>query len=427
MVQKAQLKISVRVRLALVPRGRPPKSVDPNASSLARLGAEIRASRAARNLTLHGLSRLIGFTPQHISEVELAKVCPSEAFVAAVDRALAADRRLLDLYPAVRIELLVQRENRSESRREAIRWCQEVSDVKRRAFIGLGLSVVLLGPEAAARASADDWDRIAHAWAYELDTAPDRSALLPGLVADLKRLHANHGPQRVVAQLASHVAAIAVSAGDTDTARRWWRRARASAVASGDSHLISYVTGRQAIQGIYGAYSPAHVVALANEALRATTAPGTGRMNALTAKAQALAMLGRERAASDTLVASERAFEHVPRHITRDKLSALGWAEDRLHHTRSYCAMYGTGSGEVARTEALRLIADTDWRSRAQLRLHRAASDADAQDAVATLAALSGPQRSDRFVRMIATRALASCESRNVAGVAELREVLSAA
>jgi len=427
-VQKVQLKISVRVRLALVPPGRPPKSVDPNASSLARLGAEIRASRAARTLTLHGLSRLIGFTPQHISEVELAKVCPSNAFVEAVDRALAADGRLLDLYPAARIELLVQRENRSESRREAIRWCQEVSDVKRRAFIGLGLSVVLLGPEAAAQASADDWDRIAHAWAYELDTAPDRSALLPGLVADLKRLHANHGPQRVVAQLSSHAAAIAVSAGDIDTARRWWRRARASAVASGDSHLISYVTGRQAIQGLYGAYSPVHVVALANEALRASTAPGTGRMNALTAKAQALAMLGRERAASDTLVASERAFEHVPRNITRDKISALGWAEDRLHHTRSYCAMYGASpsAGEIARTEALRFIADTDWRSRAQLKLHRAVSEIDAQDAVATLSDLSDAQRSDRFVRMIATRALASCESRNVAGVAELREVLTA-
>src|SRR4051794_1324750 len=65
-----------------------------------------------------------------------------------------------------RIELLVKRETRSDSRREPIRSAQEVDDVKRRAFLGLGLSVVLLGPEAAARASTDDWDRIAHAWAY---------------------------------------------------------------------------------------------------------------------------------------------------------------------------------------------------------------------------------------------------------------------
>jgi transcriptional regulator with XRE-family HTH domain len=415
------------VRLALVPRGRPPKSIDPNASRGHRLGFEIRSARAQNGLTLEALADRVGFTPQHISEVELAKVCPSEAFVAAVDRALDADGRLLDLYPAVRVELLIERENRSESRREAIRCCQEVSDVKRRAFIGLGLSVVLLGPENAARASADDWERIAYAWSYELDTAPDRSALLPGLVADLKRLHANHGPQRVVAQLASHVATIAMSASDPSAARRWWRRAQAAAVASGDSQLIAYVIGRQAIQGLYGAYSPAQVVALADKALSAASAPCVGRMSALNAKAQALAMLGREKASNEAQTMLERTFEHLPRHITRDKISARGWSEDRLHHGRSYCAMYGTGSGEVARAEALRLTDDTRWRTRTQLALHRAASEADAQDAVATLAALSGPQRSDRFVRMIATRVLASCESRNVAGVAELREVLSAA
>jgi transcriptional regulator with XRE-family HTH domain len=407
-----------------VPRGRPPKPVDANASSSHRLGAEIRASRVAHNLTLDGLASRIGYTAQHISEVELAKASASEVFIAAVDRALGADGRLLDLYPAVRIELLLEREKRSDARREAIRSCQEVDDVKRRAFLGLGLSVVLLGPEAAARASTDDWDRIAHAWAYEISTATDRSALLPGLAADLKRLHANQGPQRVVAQLSSHVAAIAMSNGDTGLARRWWRRARSAAVAAGDRHLIAFVTSREAVQGLYGAYSPAHVVMLANEALRATTAPCTGRMSALNAKAQALAMLRRDKAATGALRELERTFEHLPRHITRDKLSALGWAEDRLHHGRSYCAMHGTGSGDVARTEALRLIADTDWRSKAQLKLHRAASEADAQDAVATLNDLSDTQRSDRFVQMIAARALVVCEARGT-DTAELRDALA--
>jgi hypothetical protein len=107
----------------------------------------------------------------------------------------------------------------------------------------------------------------------------------------------------------------------------------------------------------------------------------------------------------------------------------LGWAEERLHHARSYCAMYGIDGGEPARTEALQLYPDADWRSRAQIKLHGAASEADAQDAVVTLCDLSDAQRRDRFVRMIAARVLASCESRDVsaAGVAELREVLSAA
>lgn len=243
----------------------------------------------------------------------------------------------------------------------------------------------------------------------------------------MKRLHANGGPQRVVAQLSSYVATIAVCSGDPGTARRWWRRARSAAVAAGDSHLIAYVTSRQAVQGLYGVYSPQHVVMLADEALRATTVPCTGRVVGLAARSQALAMLGREKAANEGLATLERTFEKLPRDIAREKLSALGWPEERLHHVRSYCGMYGgtPASGEVAREEALRLYADADWRGPAQIKLHRAASEADAQDAVTTLSGLSEAQRNDMFVRMVATRALVSCESRGTAGTSELREALA--
>jgi hypothetical protein len=149
-------------------------------------------------------------------------------------------------------------------------------------------------------------------------------------------------------------------------------------------------------------------------------------MTSLNAKAQALAMLGQEKAANDVLAVLERTFEKLPRDITREKLSAQGWPEERLHHGRSYCAVYGAASaGEAARDEALRLYPDADWRGIAQIKLHRAASDADARDALATLSGLSEAQRSDRFVRMIAKRALESCESRNVAGTADLREALA--
>jgi transcriptional regulator with XRE-family HTH domain len=390
------------------------------------LGAELRARRVAHDLTLTGLANRIGYTPQHLSEVELAKSAASQSFVTAVDDALGANGRLLALYPAVLIEQVVERQRRVTARRDALRCPQEADDVKRRAFIGLGLAVVLLGPEAAAKASRDDWDRIAHAWSYEISTAPDRNALLPGLAADLKRLHANGGPQRVVAQLASYAATIAMTKGDTELARRWWRRARSSAVAAGDSHLVAYITGRQAMQALYGAYSPRHVVLLADEALRATNAPCTGRMNALGAKARALAMLGRQRSTSETLAALEHTFNRLPADVTRDKLSSRGWAEERLHHARSYCAMYGVGAaaGEAAREEALRLYSDASWLDRAQIKLHRAASEADPQDAMTTLSGLSDTQRSDRFVQTIAARTLAACEARKVAGAAELREAL---
>jgi len=381
----------------------------------------------AEGLTLHGLARRIGYTPGHISDVELAKSTVSHHFVVAVDRVLDAGGRLVALYPAVLIEREIARQKRSTARREALRSSQEVDDVRRRAFIGLGLSVVLLGPEAAARASANDWDRIGHAWGYELMTAPDRAALLPGLAADLKRLHAAGGPQRTIALLSSYVAGIAVSNGDTALAKRWWRRARVAATSAADPHLTAYVTGHAAVQGLYGAYSPAQVVRLAGDALSATSAPCAGRMDALGSKAQALAMLGRERAASDVLRELERTFGQLPRDITREKLSVLGWTEETMHHTRSYCAMFGGDGGEPAREDALRLYEVADWRGPAQVKLHRAASNVDANDAVATLSRLSEAQRSDRFVRRIARHVLDRAEDAGSAtGTTELRELLAA-
>jgi transcriptional regulator with XRE-family HTH domain len=388
-----------------------------------------------QNLTQDALAHRIGYSPQHISDAELGKNPVSEAFVAALDRALGARGRLLAHYPAVVIARALERERRATARRGALPSIEEVEDVKRRAFLGLGLAVVVLGPEAAARGSTDDWERIARAWSYEIATAPDRQALLPGLAADLRRLSAHGGPQRAVALLSSYVASIAVSGGDYDLARRWWRRGRSAATAAGDSHLVAYVGGRQAVQGLYGAYTPASVVTLADEALAATTAPCAGRVAALAARAQALAMLGREREAREGLATLERTFERLPRDVTREKISSLGWGEERLRHTESYCAMF-VGGGEQASEQALALYDGVLWRDPAQVNLHRATSmiaSGDAREgarhATAVLAPLSDAQRSDRFVRKLAVGALATvpAKARSEPAVAELREVLAAA
>jgi hypothetical protein len=303
--------------------------------------------------------------------------------------------------------------------------------VKRRAFPAAGL---VLGPATAASASTDDWDRIAHAWSYEMATTPDLQSLLFGLAADLKRLSASGGPQRAVAQLSSYVASIAVSAGDYDVARRWWHRARSAASVAGDSHLAAYVGGQQALQGLYGAYSPASVITLADEALAATTTPCAGRMKALGARAQALAMLRRERETRDALTALQRTFERLPRDVTREKISSLGWSEQRLHHIRSYCGMFVSG-GEEAGEQALALYGDVMWRGPAQVSLHRATSmiasgdvREGAQQATAILAALSGMQRSDHFVRTLAIRTLSTVpeKARSEPAVTELHELLAA-
>lgn len=424
--RKFQLKISVRFRLALVPPGRPPKSIDPNASSGHRLGFEVRSARTREGLTLEALGDWVGFTPQHISEVELAKVCPSEAFVAAVDRALDADGQLLALLEAVVIERAFERQRRASARRGA---ATLDDDVKRRAFLGLGLAVVLLGPDAVARASRDDWDRIAYEWSRELFIAPDRQALLPGLAADLKRLSANGGPQHAIAWLSAYAAMIATSGGDEPLAKRWWLRAQRAAAAEGDARLTAYVLGQHSVHALYRG-APARALTLADETLAAASAPCAGRMHALTASAKALAVLGRKREARAALNAAEVEFERLPRDITREKISVNGWAEERLHHTRSYTTAFGGGGdGEPARAAALRLYSPVAWRGPAQVKLHRAATETDSVYALATLTALTDPQRSDRTIRQTAAKVLAVCESRDAsaAGVADLREVLSAA
>lgn len=97
-------------------RGRPPHPLDPDASHAARLGAEIRTRRQAQGLTLQALATLIDFSPQHVSEVELAKTPPSGPFVAACDQALDARGTLVALLPVVVREHALQRENRATAR-----------------------------------------------------------------------------------------------------------------------------------------------------------------------------------------------------------------------------------------------------------------------------------------------------------------------
>jgi transcriptional regulator with XRE-family HTH domain len=406
-----------------MPRGRPPHRVDPDASCAARLGAEIRARRVAANLTLDALSGRIGYSTTHVSEVERGRTFVSRAFVEACDGALDAGGQLLALLPAVRIEQLEERESRESARRSA---ASVEEDVRRRAFLGLGFAAVLFGPEAVARALSEaEAEQVTFEWSRALFMAPDRQALLPGLVADLKRLKSNGGPQRAVALLSAYVAMIAASGGQAGASRRWWMRAQAAADASGDSHIAAFVAGQHAAHALYADRDPARALTLSEHALALTSAPCAGRMHALGTVVRASAVTGRQRAAREALVALERTFEQLPRHITREKAAVSGWAEDRLHHTHSYAAAFGgISGGDAARDAALALYAPAAWRLPAQVKLHQAAGEVDPQHAVAALAELSEAQRADRSIRFPALQTLSACRARG-ADVRELREVLA--
>lgn len=399
-----------------MPPGRKPNPLTPNASLAHAVGAQIRAGRERKGWTLERCGHEAGFAFQYISDVERAKVFPSYDLLLALDEALGT--AIADQYEP----LCLERAKHRTSRRTTLRCREEVDeDVRRRQMLKLGLCAALLGPEAAARASAESWERVAHGWAHEVATAADRKALLPGLVADLRL----NPPARVDALLSSFVASIAVSAGKPAHAKWWWRRARAAAVRTGDRHVTAYATGRQAIQGLYSAYSPAQVVTLADAALAVTATPCTGRMEALAAKGQALAMLNRARQAREVFADLERDFERLPDDMTREHShpSMLTFAEVRMHNSRSFAGMF-VGGGEPAREQALGLYANADWRGIAQVQLHRAA-EGDADQAVEVLNALTAAQRSDRFVRLIATRTLASCQRRGTPGTNDLRDILT--
>ena len=103
--------------MAQARRGRPPTPLDPGASHAAKLGAEVRTRRTDAGLTLEALAGRVGFSPQHISEVERAKTTPAAAFVAAVDRALEADGAIERLLPPVLQDRDKRRQERAEARR----------------------------------------------------------------------------------------------------------------------------------------------------------------------------------------------------------------------------------------------------------------------------------------------------------------------
>lgn len=168
--------------------GRPPKPLNPNASRAARLGAELRRRREAEDLTLQALSHRVGYSLQHISEVEHGGTTVTEAFVRACDVELGADGALLRLLPAVVLEHAGIRSARVAARRRADTPSDEedeVQPINRRGLAEAGVTAALgLGVTAAPAA------------AREVD--PALPAHWDDLLAILGTYDAAHGPHQVL-------------------------------------------------------------------------------------------------------------------------------------------------------------------------------------------------------------------------------------
>ena len=97
-------------------------------------------------------------------------------------------------------------------------------------------------------------------------------------------------------------------------------------------------------------------------------------MHALAARVQAQALLDRPKQARAALHDLELAFEQLPRDITRERASALGWPEDWLHFWASF-----VGSCSGSPYDATSLYTPVMWRGHAQVQLHLAAAQIDAE------------------------------------------------
>src|SRR6266704_5727050 len=103
-------------------RGRPPRRLDPDASTTARLGAELRRLREARRLTIAALARLVGYSPSFISDVEHGNKTRSRQFVEACERVFDTDGSLLTLFEEAIQEETARRHAKLAQNRQGGGW-----------------------------------------------------------------------------------------------------------------------------------------------------------------------------------------------------------------------------------------------------------------------------------------------------------------
>lgn len=275
-------------------RGRPLTPLNPDASASALLGAKLRAHRLDKGLTLKALADLIGYSQQHISEVERAKSTPAQPFIAACDSALDANGALLELLPAATDERRQRCKDRSTARRTAddpaLR-CdvhsdagEDVEPTNRRGLLGAGAAAALGGvaiDAAPAAAREVDPDLPAH-WAQLLsllgrhDDAFGPHAVL-GTVQRELRIIADHRAaargelrtalMRVEARYAEFAAWLSNDLGDPRRRDAWTNRAASLAQASDYADMAALTRERRA-QWAAQEHDARRTIASAEDALR---------------------------------------------------------------------------------------------------------------------------------------------------------------
>jgi GNAT superfamily N-acetyltransferase len=191
------------------------------------------------------------------------------------------------------------------------------------------------------------------------------------------------------------------------------------------------IGGRRAVYSIYAPGCSAETtLALADDTLGwGGGTSSTGMTDALSTRAQVLAMLGERDGARATLTELETTFEGLDDRAHSPALGEWSWSETRLRHTRSFVCSYSGNvrEAEAAQDAAIALYTTPSSLGLAQVRMHQAMSMITSGDTVqgarhlvGVLQSLDPPFRQG-FVGSTATLALQALPERAI-GIPEVRQ-----
>lgn len=291
-------------------------------------GGRLRRCRQAAGLSLRQLAGQVGYDHSYLSQVERG-LRPGSAHLAALcDQRLGTSGELTTAYqlahppsPAPAISGKPETEPTPAPPK-----APSLESTRH----GLTFSFTRLP-------GAQEWQAVAATYGQDVFST-DPEVLLTELTADLELL------RQTVATDSSSPAALADPAtrmtvvmawtlaglGRVREARRWWRTARATADHTGDPELRLLPRGWEILSGWSERRSADELLRLSDKALAeargVVQASGAG---VLVGKAQALAQLGREAEARQTLAQLADVVQ------TPDEGSLFGWPEYRQHHAES--------------------------------------------------------------------------------------------
>ncbi|MEV6986152.1 helix-turn-helix transcriptional regulator [Sphaerisporangium sp. NPDC051017] len=385
----------------------PRKSTDRYKSMAHYFGALIRdlrdsyELRVGEPLTVAQLAARTGYSPSMLGAIERGQNLPESGVrIQAIDDALRAEGQLKVLWPVVQrlghctLDELASATNRTIAgyREYGSSALPQGDDMERRQLFQLaGLGLFAQSPlfnagepvrqmlervlNTADSLTVDDWQRTCADYLHAVLTRPP-ATVRDDLVLDLAALQqviARIPPeraadlQRAAAWLSALHANVLTRLGEYGAARRWWTTARHAADSSGDTDMKVWVRGTEAVFALYSPRAPEAVLTLARSARSlAGDRVTTGHIKAVSAEAQAFAVLGRQQEARDRL-------RHLQELAARDVVGEkYGWQPSEVWFTISWVLSHD-GAPEAGREARDRLLAMSPaYQNGTNVRLHEA-------------------------------------------------------